>query len=106
MDSLDEFMQTNELAELLKQRKINNSSILNYQSVIKKLKRDNREIEKRLWKTCKHVWGQKDSYDDFVIDNVKYVVFIIIIIFIPNCNTNDMVFYLYGKSNKIVYIYK
>ena len=64
MDSLDEFMQTNELAELLKQRKINNSSILNYQSVIKKLKRDNREIEKRLWKTCKHVWGQKDCYDD------------------------------------------
>lgn len=64
MDSLDEFMQTNELAELLKQRKINDSSILNYQSVIKKIKEDNRKIEKRLWKTCKHVWGQKDCYDD------------------------------------------
>ena len=51
MDSLDEFMQTNELAELLKQRKINNSSIINYQSVIKKLKQDNRKIEKKLWTT-------------------------------------------------------
>ena len=46
MDSLDEFIQTNELAELLKQRKINDSSIINYQSVIKKLKQDNRKIEK------------------------------------------------------------
>ena len=51
MDSLDEFIQTNELAELLKQRKINDSSIINYQSVIKKLKRDNRKIEKKLWTT-------------------------------------------------------
>ena len=64
MDSLDEFMQTNELAELLKQRKINESSILNYQRVIKQIKEDNRKIEKQLWKTCKHEWSLKDSYDD------------------------------------------
>ena len=64
MDSLDEFMQTNELTELLKQRKINESSIVNYQLVIKNIKEDNRKIEKRLWKTCKHVWGRKEDYDD------------------------------------------
>jgi len=64
MDSLDEFMQTNELADLLKQRKINYSSIVNYQSVIKKIKDDNRKIEKQLWETCKHEWGSKDTYDD------------------------------------------
>ena len=38
MDSLDEFMQTNELVDLLKQRNINYKSIVNYQNVINKLK--------------------------------------------------------------------
>jgi hypothetical protein len=64
MDSLDEFMQTNELADLLKKRLINNKSIINYQAVINTLKDENRNIEKKIWKTCKHVWGPKDTYGD------------------------------------------
>jgi len=64
MDSLDEFMQTNELTDLLKKRTINNKSIINYQTVINTLKDENREIEKKIWKKCKHVWGSKDTYND------------------------------------------
>ncbi len=52
------------LDELLKQRKINEESIINYHKVIKNIKNDNRKIEKQLWKICKHVWGPKDCYDD------------------------------------------
>ena len=54
----------NSLDELLKQRKINEDSIINYNKVIKNIKDDNRKIDKLLWKTCKPVWGPKDCYDD------------------------------------------
>jgi hypothetical protein len=54
----------NALDELLKQRKINEESITNYNKVIKNIKYDNRKIDKLLWKTCKHEWGPKDCYDD------------------------------------------
>ena len=64
MDSLDEFMKTNKLAELLEQKKINNNSIVNYRTMIKSLNNNNRDLDKRIWKICNHVWGHKDSYDD------------------------------------------
>lgn len=66
-EKLEEF---NEVEELIQSRKNNTNDIITLTRKIEKLKSDNKNIERKLWKTCEHVWER--DWDVAFDDRCKY----------------------------------